>query len=63
MVETIYSERRLVGTKIFILFLNKMAPLSLEDVIISFMTMLMFTLLQVLGHSHLFNKVIELDIG
>ena len=63
MVETLCSRKHVVGAKVFILFLSKIAPLSLIDVAFSFVAMLMFALLQILGNFQLFNKVIEFDIG
>ena len=63
MVETPFSKRRAISTKVFILFLSKITPLSLVDITISFVAILIFALLQVLGHSHIFDKVVELDMG
>ena len=63
MVETLCSKRRAVSAKVFILFLSKITPLSLIVVTLNLEVMLMFALLQVLGHSHLLDKAIEFDIS
>ena len=56
-----------LDAKVFIAFLIELASLSgwLSGVSVapSFVAVLMFALLQVLGHPHLLDEAVELDVG